>query len=64
MFAVHEQYIIDEAGKKKSVVISVREWEKIREILEEYDDIRAYDEAKSKSSEMVPFKQAIKQLKK
>ncbi len=38
------------------------EWERIVEALEELDDIRAYDEAKSGSQETVPFEQAVREI--
>lgn len=63
MFALHEQYIVDEKGKKQAIVLPYQEWEKIIDILEEYEDIRAYDKAKSKTSNAIPFQDALKQLK-
>ena len=57
MLALHEKYIIDEAGKKTAVVIPFKEWKKVREVLEEYDDIRAYDVAKKKPSEPISLQQ-------
>jgi PHD/YefM family antitoxin component YafN of YafNO toxin-antitoxin module len=59
----HEEYIVDENGRKKSVVIPVSEWEKVLEAMEELDDIRAYDEAKSRSSEPIPFEQAVEEIR-
>jgi PHD/YefM family antitoxin component YafN of YafNO toxin-antitoxin module len=63
MFALHEKYIIDEGGKKTAVVLPVKEWQKIQEILEEYNDILAYEEAKSKHSDAIPLNEAIKELR-
>lgn len=61
MFALHEQYIVDEKGKKQAIVLPYQEWEKIIDILEEYEDICAYDKAKSKTSDAIPFKDALEQ---
>ena len=47
MKAIHTQYITDSAGKKVSVVIPIAEYEQILEELDELDDIKLYDEAKS-----------------
>ena len=63
MIPIHEEYIVDDNGKKKSVVVPVSQWKQILEALEELDDIRAYDEAKNHPSESVPFKQAVREIR-
>lgn len=63
MLSLHEKYIIDENGKKTAIVLSYTEWQKVLNILEEYEDILAYDKAKSRHSNPVNFKDAVKQLK-
>ena len=55
MTPLHPQYVTDENGQKKSVLLPIDEWEAIREALEELDDIRAYDEAKRDPTDPVPF---------
>ena len=40
----------------------MREYEKIIEALEELEDIKAYDRAKSRKSEPIPFDQAQKEI--
>jgi len=62
MIAVHEQYLVDEAGNRKAIVLPLAEWKQIRRELEELDDIRAYDEAKAQPSEPIPFEQAMSEL--
>ena len=62
MIAIHENYIVDEDGKKKAVVVSMGEWEKVLDALDELDAIRAYDKAKSQSSEPIPFEQAVSEI--
>ena len=64
MLRIHQDYLIDENGKKKAVVVPFSEWQKIKEELEELDDIRAYDKAKSKPSEPIPFDEAVQQIRK
>lgn len=59
---MNEQYIIDADGKKTAVVLPYAEWRRILELLEELDDIRAYDEAKKQSSDLVSFDQALHDL--
>ena len=41
------QYITNKKGKKISVVLPIREYEKILSELDELSDIKAYDKAKS-----------------
>jgi len=64
MLKIHQDFLIDEKGKKKAVVVPFSEWKKIREELEELDEIRAYDKAKSKPSNPVLFEEAVKQIRK
>jgi hypothetical protein len=56
------QYITDTKGKKTGVILSIRDYEKILEDLEELEDIKAYDRAKSRISEPIPFDQALKEI--
>jgi PHD/YefM family antitoxin component YafN of YafNO toxin-antitoxin module len=60
----HQQYLVDERGKRQAVVVPISEWEKILEALEELDDIRAYDEAKRQPSEAIPFEKAVSEIRK
>lgn len=63
MLSLHEQYVIDDRGKKTAIVLPYDDWEKVLNILEEYEDIRAYDTAKSRRSNPVSFKKAVKKIK-
>jgi len=56
------QYITDTTGKKVSVILPIRYYEKIMEELEELEDIKAYDLAKAHKSEPIPFEQAVKEI--
>ena len=56
------QFITDVDGRKVSVVLPVRDYEKMMEELEELADIKAYDRAKARKSEPVPFEQAVKEI--
>ena len=49
---------------KKAVVVSYSAWIKIKEELEELADIRAYDKAKTMPSNLVPFDEAVKKIRK
>jgi len=63
MVTIHEEYLIDEHGHRRAIVVPMNEWQQILESLEELDDIRAYDEAKKYPSDAVPFEQAVKGIK-
>ena len=43
-----KQYVVDQKGRRLAVLVDVRTYEKLMEAAEELEDIRAYDEAKSK----------------
>jgi hypothetical protein len=55
MIRLHEEYVVDEAGNRKAVLIPISEWNRVIELLEELEDIRAYDEAKKDPSKPIPF---------
>ena len=59
MLTLHEKFIVDEKGKKTATVLPYAEWKKVASILEEYEDICAYDEAKSRPSHPVSFKKTL-----
>jgi PHD/YefM family antitoxin component YafN of YafNO toxin-antitoxin module len=56
------QYITDNKGKKLSVILSVKEYNKIMEELEELEDIRLYDEAMANSQKSIPINKAFKAI--
>lgn len=63
MIPLHPQYVDDESHGTKSVLIPLNEWERIIEDLEELDDLRAYDAAKSEPDEAIPFDQAVREIR-
>jgi hypothetical protein len=56
---IHPQYVVDENADRKAVMLSINDWEKVVDALEELVDIRAYDEAKRGSQDTVAFEQAV-----
>lgn len=54
------QYITDNKGKKLSVVLSIKDYQKIMEELEELEDIRLYDEATINKQRSIPADKAFK----
>lgn len=57
---VTPQYITDNKGKKLSVVLSIKDYKKIMEELEELEDIRLYDEATADKAPSIPIDKAFK----
>lgn len=62
MAKFHEQYLVDEEGNRKAVVVPIAEWEHVLELLEEIEDIWAYDESKREDSEAIPFERAVSEI--
>ena len=62
MVTFHPQYVVDENQQRKAVLVSLAEWERIVDDLEELDDIRAYDKAKTGPQDTVPFEQAVREI--
>jgi len=62
MVTLNPQYVVDGGKQPKAVLLTIKEWHDIVEALEELDDIRAYDAAKSGSQEAMPFEQAIREI--
>jgi PHD/YefM family antitoxin component YafN of YafNO toxin-antitoxin module len=62
MVKLHPEYVVDGKDKKKAVILPVDEWEKVIDELEELEDIRLYDAAKTGNEESVPFEQAVAEI--
>ena len=63
MIKIHPKFVVDEQQNCREVLVSYEEWQKIVEMIEELDDIKSYDAAKSSPSEPLPFEYAIKEIK-
>ncbi len=57
------QFVVNERGEKVAVVISIEEYEKILEELEDLEDIRGYDEAKASGETGIPLEQALAEIR-
>jgi PHD/YefM family antitoxin component YafN of YafNO toxin-antitoxin module len=62
MTSIKEQYVVDEKGKRRGVLIGMKEYRRILAELEELESIRAYDAAKASKEEAIPFEQAVKEI--
>lgn len=60
------RYVLDENGKRVGVLLDIEEYERMVEELEEFEDIRAYDEAVAElepgEDELIPFDQAVREI--
>jgi len=57
------QFLTDEKGQRIAVVISIEDYEKILEELEDLEDIRSYDEAKALGEAPIPLEQALDEIR-
>jgi len=58
------QYITDKKGKKLSVILSITQYKKMLEELEELEDIRLYDNVKARKEKTIPFTQYLQRRQK
>jgi hypothetical protein len=62
MAAPKHQFVVDDSGKKKAVILDITEYQKLLEEAEELEGIRAYDAAKAAGDEAIPFEQAVEEI--
>jgi hypothetical protein len=55
------QFLTNEKGEKIAVVISIEECEKLLEELEDLEDIRAFEEARTSGETPIPLEQALEE---
>ena len=61
---VAPQFVTNIKGKKTGVFLSMKDYKKLIEEVEELEDIKAYDKAKKRNEKTIPLREAIKLLKK
>jgi hypothetical protein len=57
------KFIKNKKGERVSLVLDIKDYEKLMEELEELEDIRAYDEAKQSGEPVVPSEQIAKRIR-
>jgi len=57
-----KQFVVNEQGEKVAVVISIKEYEKLLEELEDLEAIREAEEARGSGETPVPFDEAIARI--
>ena len=58
------QYISDNKGNKLSVILPIKEYQKLIDELDEWECVKAYDEAKKKPLSFKPLEEVIKKIEK
>ncbi len=58
------RFITDANGKKISVVLPIKEYEHMLELLEEKEDIRLYDEVNARKEKTIPLDDYLEKRKK
>jgi hypothetical protein len=57
-----QHFITDKKGKKISVVVPLKDYNKLIEAWEEHEDIKAYDAVKSKKSDPIEAQIAFEEV--
>lgn len=61
--SIKEQIITDKKGKTIAVQLPVKQYNKLLELAEEMESIKAFDRAMKRKPDFIPFSQAVKELK-
>ncbi len=56
------QFVTDNIGNKLAVILPIKEYEKLVDDHDELEDIKAYRKAKSMAGDVLPLKDAIKEM--
>ncbi|MCY7422813.1 MAG: hypothetical protein LH478_13855 [Chitinophagaceae bacterium] len=59
---LNESFVVDAKGKKVSVILPIKDYQKLLEELEELEDIKAYDNATKRNQEFIPLDEALKEI--
>ena len=62
MTMLNQQFVVDEKGNRTGVILSIDQYRRILEDLEEFESIRAYDAAKASADATIPFSQAVREI--
>ena len=59
---LNENFVVDAKGKKVSVLLPIKEYQKLLDELGELEDIKAYDNATTRKQEFIPLDKALKEI--
>ncbi len=57
------QFITDDSGNKLAVIMPIKEYQKMLDELDKIEDVKLYDEIKSRKEETLPFDEYLKRRK-
>jgi Zn-finger nucleic acid-binding protein len=62
---INPQFVKDESSQNLGVFLKKGDFDKLLEVLEDYEDIKAYDRAKSRTDEeFISYEQAVEEIMK
>lgn len=61
--SITEQLVRDEKGNTVAMLIPVDKYRKMKEKIEELEDIRAFDKAMKRKLKFTPFQEAVKKIR-
>lgn len=64
IYKVSPQFITNDKGEKVSVILPIKQYLKLLEVIEENEDIKLYDEVKAKNNHKIPFDDYLKARRK
>jgi len=62
MLILHPEYVVDKQQHRKAVLLPVSEWVRVIAELEDLDDIRMFDTAKTGPQEAISFETAVREI--
>jgi hypothetical protein len=60
---ITEQIVLDQKGNAVAVQIPMNQYKKIKEMMEELEDIKAFDKATKRKQHFSPFADAVQRIK-
>jgi len=63
VLVLHPQYVVDEKGDRRSVVLSIEEFEELMEVIEDLNDAAALDSAVEQSTGLRDLDDVVAGLK-
>lgn len=62
IYIMTNQFITDAKGRKKAIILPIRDFERMLEQIEELEDIKAYDEAINNNEELISAELAFSEI--
>ena len=62
MLTLHHTFVKDPKGKDIGVFLPMGDYQKVLQLLEDYEDVVAFDKAIKHRNDVIPFRDALRQL--